>query len=124
MQQSTKTPRSLYAAAGLIAISAALTGCGGAPDLAGNWSADDGTGTKVINEAGACRGMFYSGGKPLDIGGGMSCSLSEKKGADGRYSLVVSQPPNQASYQVEFSGNDAATVYNGAGARLYSMKRL
>ncbi|MFC9352887.1 hypothetical protein [Arthrobacter sp. NPDC057013] len=101
-----------------------LTGCSGAPELTGHWSADDGTGTKVINDAGACRGMFYSGGKPLDIGGGMSCSLSDKKGSNGHYSLVVTQPPNEASYQVEFNGNDSATVYDGSGARLYSMKRL
>lgn len=101
-----------------------LAGCGSAPELTGNWSADDGTGTKVINEAGACRGMFYSGGKPLDIGGGMSCSLSDKKGSDGRYSLVVSQPPNEASYQVEFNGDDSATVYDKSGARLYSMEKL
>lgn len=125
MRQFTRLYRPLFAGMMLVCLTAALTGCGGgAPDLTGNWSADDGTGTKVINEAGACRGMFYSGGKPLDIGGGMSCSLSEKKSSNGRYSLVVSQPPNQASYQVEFSGDDAATVYDGSGARLYSMKRL
>lgn len=124
MLPSTKTVRALSAAAVLLGAGMALTGCGGAPDLTGNWLADDGTGTKVINEAGACRGMFYTGGKPLDIGGGMSCSLSDKKGSNGRYSLIVSQPPNEASYQVEFHGNDSAMVYDGSGARLYSMKRL
>ena len=77
----------------------------------------------VVHETGACHGMFYSGGKPLNIGGGMTCSLSEKKGPSGRYSLVVSQPPNQAAYEVEFSGNDAATVYDDSGVRLYSMNR-
>lgn len=124
MRQFTKTSRSLYAATILVGLSASLMACGSAPDLTGNWSADDGSGTKVINQAGPCRGMFYSGGKPLDIGGGMSCSLSEKKDSNGRYSLVVSQPPNQDSYQVEFNGNDAATVYDSSGTRLYSMNRL
>ena len=124
MVSSRKTIRSLATAAVLLGAGVVLTGCGGTPELTGNWTADDGTGTKVINEAGACRGMFYTGGKPLDIGGGMSCSLSDKKGANGRYSLVVSQPPNEASYQVEFSGKDSATVYDVSGARLFSMKRL
>jgi len=124
MVSSTKSVRAVAVAATLLGIGVALAGCGGAPTLTGNWSADDGSGTKVVNDAGACRGMFYSGGKPLDIGGGMSCSLSDKKGSNDRYSLVVSQPPNEASYQVEFSGNDSATVYDGAGTRLYSMKRL
>lgn len=122
-QRSTKRSGALYGLASLITMSA-LTGCGAAPDLTGNWTADDGTQTKVINEAGACRGMFYSNGKPLDIGGGMSCSLSEKKNSNGRYSLIVSQPPNEASYEIEFDGNDAATVYDGSGTRIYSMKRL
>lgn len=124
MVSSTKRVRAGAIAAILVGTGVSLAGCGGEPTLTGNWSADDGSGTKVINEAGACRGMLYSGGKPLDIGGGMSCSLSDKKGSNGRYSLVVSQPPNEASYQVEFSGNDSATVYDRAGARLYSMKRL
>ncbi|WP_458115970.1 hypothetical protein [Arthrobacter sp. D2-10] len=108
----------------LSVLIASLTACGGAPDLTGNWSADDGTGVKVITEGGACQGMFYSGGEPLDIGGGMSCSLSDEEGPNGRYSLVVSQPPNQASYQVEFNGNDQVTVYDQSGSLLYSMERL
>lgn len=68
--------------------------------------------------------MYYSGGKTLDIGGGMSCSLSDKKGSNGRYSLVVNQPPNQPTYQVEFKENDDATVFDTAGNRIFSMKRL
>lgn len=36
----------------------------------------------------------------------MSCSLSRQKDSSGRYSLVVSQPPNQATYTVSFEGND------------------
>ena len=124
MQHSSKTPRAFLAAAGLIAIAATLTGCGGTPGLTGNWAPDDGTGTKVITESGACEGMFYSGTKPLDIGGGMSCSLSDKKNSQNRYSLVVSQPPNRASYEVQFDGDDGATVFDSSGTRLYSMKRL
>jgi len=124
MKQSSKTPRVFWAAAGFAIIAAVLTGCGGTPELTGNWAPDDGTGTKVISENGACEGMFYSGTKPLDIGGGMSCSLSDKKNSKDRYSLVVSQPPNKASYEVQFNGDDGATVFDSSGTRLYSMKRL
>lgn len=124
MQLSSKTSRSL-AAAGLITMAAALAGCGAAaPTLTGNWTPDDGTKTKVISDTGACRGMYYAAGKPLDIGGGMSCSLSEKKGSNGRHSLVVSQPPNETTFQVEFDGKDTAVVYDGSGTRIFSMKRL
>lgn len=98
-------------------------GGGGRPDLTGNWKADDGSGLKVIRSNGACSGMYYNGSQPLDIGGGMSCSLSSKKGSDGRYSLVVSQPPNEETLEVAFNGNDQATIYDTAGKRLFSMTR-
>lgn len=104
-------------------LGAVLSGCAGSPpSLAGNWKADDGTATKVIMSDGRCKGMYYSGGEPLDIGGGMTCSLSDKKASNDRYSLVVSQPPNQASFQVEFSGSDSATVYSGS-TKLFTMTR-
>lgn len=117
------TPRRLILAGAGIVIAAAISACGSAPTLTGNWKADDGTGLKVITSNGSCQGMYYNGTKPLDIGGPMACSFSDKKGSDGRYSLVVSQPPNQASFEVEFSGNDSATVYSSSGSRLYSMAR-
>lgn len=100
-----------------------LTACGGPPSLAGNWQADDGTGMKVINSSGACSGMYYSGGEPLDIGGPMSCSLSSEEGSNGRYSLVVTQSMNQAIMSVSFNGDDEATVYDSFGNRLFSMTR-
>jgi hypothetical protein len=124
MKQSSISPRVYLAVTGFATMAAVLTGCGGTPDLTGNWTPDDGTGTKVISKSGACEGMFYSGTKPLDIGGGMSCSLSDKKNPQDRYSLVVSQPPNRASYEVQFNGEDDATVFDSSGTRLYSMKRL
>jgi uncharacterized protein (DUF2147 family) len=122
MKTNPLTRASAAAAAVLLAV--ALAGCSGTPSLVGNWEADDGTSTKVINEQGQCLGMFYNGSAPLDIGGGMTCSLSTAKGSDGRYSLVVSQPPNKATYAVEFESKDVATVFSSSGARLYSMSRL
>ncbi|GAB3283480.1 hypothetical protein GCM10027449_26560 [Sinomonas notoginsengisoli] len=112
--------KALLAAA---AVAASLAACSSAPpSLAGNWRSGDGTPTKVVSQNGACRGMYYDRGKPLDIGGGMSCSLSQSKDPNGRYSLVVSQPPNQATYTVAFDGNDKATVYDGSKA-IYTMVR-
>ena len=101
-----------------------LTACGGGtPSLVGQWRADDGTGVKIINSSGACSGMYYTGsGRSLDIGGGMSCSMSSKKDDNGRYALVVSQPPNQETLRLAFDGNDRATVYL-SGERLFTMTR-
>lgn len=101
----------------------ALASCSSEVTLIGNWQPDDGSGVKVITESGQCQGMFYAGGKPLDIGGGMTCSMSEKKNDDGRYSLVVSQPPNRATYYVEFVDSNTVDVYDSKGSEIYSMSR-
>jgi hypothetical protein len=107
----------------IVSMSLFLSACGGTPSLVGNWRADDGTGMKVIMSNGMCSGMYYSRGEPLDIGGGMRCSMSSKKGSNGRYSLVVTQPPNEATFYVAFDGNEEATVYDSAGIRLFTMTR-
>jgi hypothetical protein len=116
--------RKILAISAAIVLMPALSGCGGTPSLVGQWRADDGTGAKLIGSNGACSGMYYVGpGDPLDIGGPMSCSMSSKKDGAGRYSLVVTQPPNQQTLRISFDGNDAATVYDSAGTRLFSMTR-
>lgn len=99
-----------------------LTACGGPPSLVGNWMADDGTGMKVIRSNGACSGMYYSRGEPLDIGGPMSCSIGTKKDGNGRYSLVVTQPPNEQTLKFSFSGDDEVAVYSG-GDLIFTMTR-
>ncbi|WP_329405228.1 hypothetical protein OG563_25220 [Nocardia vinacea] len=64
-------------------------------------------------------------GKPLDIGGGpMTCVISGKADADGRYCLVVTQSPNRSTYKVEFSDADHAVVFDSAGTRLYELERF
>ncbi|WP_437770475.1 hypothetical protein [Arthrobacter sp. KNU40] len=112
----------LLGASLVLASTLALTACDSTPKIAGNWKADDGTAVKTIAQDGRCQGMFYNGTKPLDIGGGMSCSFSTKKDANGRYSLVVSQPPNEASYTVDFTASDTAAVYSGT-TKIYTMTR-
>jgi len=72
----------------------------------------DGTGLKIIDGNGACSGMYYNNGSPLDIGGPMSCALGSQRRSDGSYLLVVTQAPNQASYPVVFDGN-SFTLYSG-----------
>lgn len=113
----------LRAVLAIVSMSLFLSACGGPPSLVGNWRADDGTGTKVIMENGLCSGMYYSQGDPLDIGGGMRCSMSSEKGSNGRYALVVTQPPNEATFYISFDGDDEATVYDSAGNRLFTMVR-
>jgi hypothetical protein len=73
-------------------------------DPVGVWIAPDGA-TAFILENGVCSGMYYNGSVPLDIGGGMTCAYAGN-------TLVVSQPPNQISYKVYYSG-DTMTIVNG-----------
>lgn len=81
--------------------------------IIGVWSASDGSGTKVIDGSGQCSGMYWNNGSPLDIGGPMRCALGSQQASDGSYTLVVQQPPNQASYPVTFHGNSFTLVSGG-----------
>lgn len=87
-----------------------LVGCSAAPTLDGVWSTSLG-GTATVNENGACTGMYFDNGRALDIGGPESCTLGSKSD-DGTYTLVVEQPPNQATYHVRFDG-DTMTFDSG-----------
>jgi len=87
-----------------------LTGCG-EPEFTGVWKPDDGSGLKTIADGGQCSGMYYNNGKPLDIGGTMTCTFSS--GSDGAYVLVVRQPPNERSYTVEFPDDDTMVLRSG-----------
>lgn len=99
-----------------------LTACGSEPSLVGMWEADDGTGIKTIAEDGRCSGMYYNQGKPLDIGGGMLCTLGEKTD-DGTYLLLVQQPPNERTYQVQFKGDDTAVLMSKSGEPIVTLIR-
>lgn len=120
------------AAAGAILLADVVSGCGtgGAdgkghtPSLAGTWTASDGSSAKVFSEDGSCENAYYNDGKPLDIGGPMSCHLSSAADSNGRYKLMVTQGPNRATYLVEFRGDDAADVLEPNGTLLYSLKRF
>ncbi|WP_063047637.1 hypothetical protein [Nocardia pseudovaccinii] len=93
--------------------------------IIGTWTASDATGTKTFGSSGGrCDGFYYYQGKPLDIGGPMTCVISGKADADGRYSLVVTQSPNRSTYKVEFSDADHAVVFDSAGTRLYELERF
>ena len=90
----------------MLTVPLALAGCGGAPSIEGVWKPNDGSGLKTIRADGTCTGMYYSQGKPLDIGGTATCQLGEKS-SGGTYTLIVQQPPNSTSYTVSFDGQDA-----------------
>jgi hypothetical protein len=77
---------------------------------------------KTIADSGACTGMYYNGTTPLDIGGPMTCTLSQNQ-SNGYYVLVVRQPPNQASYAVRFSGDDSMTMYTSANLKIVTLAR-
>ncbi|TDU86518.1 hypothetical protein EV138_0027 [Kribbella voronezhensis] len=90
----------------------------------GNWTASDGTGNKSFSSNGQCDGVFYDNGKPLDIGGPMSCALSEKPDSSGFYTLRVTQSMNKATYKLRFDSTDHATVFDSAGRKLYELERF
>lgn len=54
----------------------------------------------------------------------MTCVISGKADADGRYCLVVTQSPNRSTYKVEFSDADHAVVFDSAGTRLYELEAV
>ncbi|WP_045440770.1 hypothetical protein, partial [Nocardia seriolae] len=93
--------------------------------LEGTWQSSDGTDAKIYRGSGQpCSGFFYSGSKPLDIGGPMTCSLSQKPDPQSRYTLLVTQSENHGSYKVEFGDRDHANVYDATGNQLYQLTRL
>ncbi len=104
--------RQVSAAGATVILALSLAACtdGGPPDITGVWSPDDGSGTKTIEADGRCSGMYYNGGQVLDIGGGMTCTLGDKSDSDGRYTLVVRQPPNERNYSVEFPDDDTMVL--------------
>jgi hypothetical protein len=95
-----------------------------ASTVVGNWTASDGTGNKSFSSDGQCDGVFYDQGKPLDIGGPMSCALSEKPDSNGLYTLRVTQSMNKATYKLRFDSTDHATVFDSAGRKLYELERF
>ncbi|MEV5961486.1 hypothetical protein AB0L70_06955 [Kribbella sp. NPDC051952] len=95
-----------------------------ASTVVGNWTASDGTGAKSFSSDGQCDGVFYNQGKPLDIGGPMTCALSEKPDSNGLYTLRVTQSMNSATYQLRFDTTDHVTVFDSSGRKLYELDRF
>lgn len=96
------------------------------PGLAvGSWQPSDKTDTKSFSgNGGACEGFFYNQGAPLDIGGPMTCTISSQPDPNGRYTLRVTQKPNQASYKIRFDSSDQATVFSSSGTEMYRISRF
>lgn len=90
--------------------------------ISGTWSPSDDSKVKMIGDNGECTSMYYNGTSPLDIGGPMSCTLSQRQ-ANGYYLLVVRQPPNQSSYQVKFSDSDTMTLYTSGSVKIVTLTR-
>jgi len=95
-----------------------------ASTVVGNWTASDGTGAKSFSADGQCDGVFYNEGKPLDIGGPMTCALSQKPDSNGFYTLRVTQSMNKATYKLHFDSTDHLTVFDSAGRKLYELDRF
>ncbi|WP_328618110.1 hypothetical protein OHS18_20385 [Amycolatopsis sp. NBC_00355] len=109
--------------AAVLAATRPDSGRTGAEAFAGNWTASDGSGIKVFGEDGRCEGFYYNGREQLDIGGPMTCAVSDSPGTNGRYTLTVTQQPNQATYEAALDSSDHISVYTGSGAPLYELSR-
>lgn len=92
--------------------------------LVGSWESSDSVSKTFTGNGGSCEGFFYSNGQELDIGGPMTCVLSSRPDADGRFTLKVTQEPNRASYKVIFESVDTVAVYSSAGALIYRLSRF
>lgn len=92
--------------------------------LVGSWQSADNTIRTFSGSGGACAGFFYSNGQILDIGGPMSCVLSSQPDDAGRFTLVVTQSPNQANYRVLIESTDQVSVFDTGGDLLYRLTRF
>lgn len=107
------------------AASCSLVACGsaGPPDHTGMWSASDGSGIKTLGAGGDCTGMYYNNRQPLDIGGGMTCDLSEEADEIGNYLMLVRQPPNERTYRVSFPDEDTMVLLDSSGGEIVTLIR-
>ncbi|MFJ4899976.1 MULTISPECIES: hypothetical protein [unclassified Streptomyces] len=96
----------------------------GSAAMVGNWKTSGSSSPKVFGEDGRCSGFYYDNGAPLDIGGPMTCTMSSTPDADDRYTLVVTQSPNEATYKVAFDTADHAQVYSSTGQKIYEIDRF
>lgn len=98
-----------------------LVGCSGRLDVVGMWKDADGT-TRTFGSEGTCQNVAL-----IDIGGPRpTYVLSEKPGANGRYSMYVEQGGyNGTTFYVESVGADQIKIYQSADAQapLYSLTR-
>ncbi|MFE6858269.1 hypothetical protein [Nocardia sp. NPDC057668] len=93
--------------------------------IVGTWTASDGTGTKTYtSNSGQCDGFYYNNGRPLDIGGPMTCTISSRPDTQGRYTMIVTQSDNRAEYRVEFSDTNHAAVLDSKGTKIYEIERF
>ncbi|MEU4711181.1 hypothetical protein AB0G00_32630 [Nocardia salmonicida] len=54
----------------------------------------------------------------------MTCTIASKPDAQGRYTLVVMQSPDHASYHVLFTNAEHASVYGSFGSKRYDLERF
>jgi hypothetical protein len=85
--------------------------------LEGMWSASDGS-TKIFGSNGLCQNMMAG-----PTGGSQTYVLSGTKDNNGRYTLVVSQPPNERTLYVNDSSENKVDVFDNSGNLLWTMTK-
>jgi hypothetical protein len=85
--------------------------------LEGIWLATDGS-TKIFGSNGICQNM-------MDVAnaGSQTYVLSSDKDSDGRYTLRVSQSPNERTLYVKDSGEGKVNIFDGGENLLWTMTK-
>lgn len=86
-------------------------------NLEGMWSASDGS-TKIFGSNGLCQNMMAG-----HTGGSQTYVLSKTKDSNGRYTLLVSQPPNKRMLYVNDSSENKVDVFDNSGNLLWTMTK-
>jgi hypothetical protein len=85
--------------------------------LEGIWLASDGS-TKIFGSNGICQNMMN-----VTSSGSQTYVLSSLKDSNGRYTLQVSQPPNERTLYVKDSGEGKVDIFNGDENLLWTMTK-
>ncbi|ARC56623.1 hypothetical protein AS850_05990 [Frondihabitans sp. 762G35] len=118
-----KSARPVVAVAIAASCAALLSGCSPSfPNLAGVWTASDGSSDKTISDVGNCTNMLYRDSKIVTSRTPGMCHIIGRSG--DTYTLQVVQKPYSQKYTARFS-DDGTTIALSAGATTFvTLKRV
>lgn len=113
----------IVATVGSLGLVLTLTGCStGYPDIAGVWTASDGSASKVISDDGNCNNMLYDGNTMQEIAKPGMCAITGVADGGG-YTLKVEQTGQTATYTATFSDHDDTIALSEGGHTFVTLTR-